>query len=85
MSTNTPPPNTNGTDNNTPTANSSLPRTPKSGNKNRTCRNVIIHGYCKYEHSGCEFNHDLSTVSKKKKKRKEIFINYIYLLKINRC
>jgi len=47
MSTNTPPPNTNGTDNNTPTANSSLPRTPKSGNKNRTCRNVIIHGYCK--------------------------------------
>jgi len=61
MSTNTPPPNTNGTDNNTPTTSSSLPRTPKTSNKNRTCRNVIIHGYCKYEHSGCEFNHDLST------------------------
>jgi len=63
MSTNTPPPNTNanGNDNSTPTNSSSLPRTPKSGNKNRTCRNVIIHGYCKYEHSGCEFNHDLST------------------------
>jgi len=61
MSANTPPPNTNGTDNNTPSTSSSLPRTPKSSNKNRTCRNVIIHGYCKYEHSGCEFNHDLST------------------------
>jgi len=63
MSANTPPPNnsnSNGTDSNTPTNSSSLPRTPKSSNKNRTCRNVIIHGYCKYEHSGCEFNHDLS-------------------------
>jgi len=58
--TNTPPPNNSVTDSNTP-SNSSLPRTPKSSNKNRTCRNVIIHGYCKYEHSGCEFNHDLST------------------------
>ena len=60
--TNTPPPNNSVTDSNTP-SNSSLPRTPKSSNKNRTCRNVIIHGYCKYEHSGCEFNHDLSTVN----------------------
>ncbi|KAI8983559.1 hypothetical protein BDB01DRAFT_791254 [Pilobolus umbonatus] len=24
----------------------------------RLCRNVIIHGYCKYEGKGCEFNHD---------------------------
>ncbi|RCH81232.1 PAB-dependent poly(A)-specific ribonuclease subunit 3, partial [Rhizopus azygosporus] len=24
----------------------------------RLCRNVIIHGYCKFENKGCEFNHD---------------------------
>ncbi|KAG2202075.1 hypothetical protein INT46_002004 [Mucor plumbeus] len=27
-------------------------------NGKRLCRNVIIHGYCKYEGKGCEFNHD---------------------------
>ncbi|CAG8558510.1 17127_t:CDS:10 [Acaulospora morrowiae] len=27
--------------------------------KTRTCRNLIIHGYCKYEGKGCEFNHDM--------------------------
>ncbi|KAI8814008.1 hypothetical protein BJ742DRAFT_849292 [Cladochytrium replicatum] len=33
---------------------------PRSGNaaKNRTCRNIIIHGYCKFEGKGCEYNHD---------------------------
>ncbi|KAI8813107.1 hypothetical protein BJ742DRAFT_521287 [Cladochytrium replicatum] len=32
---------------------------PRSANaKNRTCRNIIIHGYCKYEGKGCEYNHD---------------------------
>ncbi|KAI8329373.1 kinase-like domain-containing protein [Choanephora cucurbitarum] len=29
-----------------------------NGNAKRLCRNVIIHGYCKYEGKGCEFNHD---------------------------
>ncbi|KAI7862598.1 hypothetical protein BDF14DRAFT_1885920 [Spinellus fusiger] len=24
----------------------------------RLCRNVIIHGFCKFEEKGCEFNHD---------------------------
>ncbi|KAG1445898.1 hypothetical protein G6F56_009752 [Rhizopus delemar] len=27
------------------------------GNDKRLCRNVIIHGYCKYEGKGCEFSH----------------------------
>ncbi|KAI8984039.1 kinase-like domain-containing protein [Mycotypha africana] len=27
-------------------------------NNKRLCRNVIIHGYCKFEGKGCEFNHD---------------------------
>ncbi|KAI8988053.1 hypothetical protein BDF20DRAFT_853589 [Mycotypha africana] len=28
-----------------------------SANSKRLCRNVIIHGFCKYENKGCEFNH----------------------------
>ncbi|CAG8632699.1 1722_t:CDS:2, partial [Racocetra persica] len=28
--------------------------------KARTCRNLIIHGYCKYEGKGCKFNHDIN-------------------------
>ncbi|KAI8928074.1 hypothetical protein BC831DRAFT_503639 [Entophlyctis helioformis] len=32
-------------------------RTPSAA-KNRLCRNVIIHGHCKYEGRGCEFVHD---------------------------
>ncbi|KAK9761988.1 PAB-dependent poly(A)-specific ribonuclease subunit 3, variant 2 [Basidiobolus ranarum] len=42
-----------------PKAPPSAPTTPSS--KTRTCRNVIIHGYCKYEGKGCEFNHDLNS------------------------
>ncbi|KAI9000236.1 kinase-like domain-containing protein [Gaertneriomyces semiglobifer] len=30
---------------------------PRSNGKNRTCRNVVIHGYCKFEHRGCEYLH----------------------------
>lgn len=26
--------------------------------KQRICRNVVIHGYCRYENKGCEYNHD---------------------------
>lgn len=35
--------------------------TPVKNNSSskRTCRNIIIHGYCKYEGKGCEFNHDI--------------------------
>ncbi|RHZ78795.1 hypothetical protein Glove_156g105 [Diversispora epigaea] len=29
--------------------------------KTRTCRNLIIHGYCKYEGKGCEFKHDITS------------------------
>lgn len=29
-----------------------------SNNNKPLCRNVIIHGFCKYEGKGCEFNHD---------------------------
>ncbi|KAI8086057.1 uncharacterized protein BX664DRAFT_334810 [Halteromyces radiatus] len=29
-----------------------------SANAKRLCRNVIIHGFCKFEDKGCEFNHD---------------------------
>ncbi|GJJ68070.1 PAB-dependent poly(A)-specific ribonuclease subunit 3 [Entomortierella parvispora] len=31
-----------------------------NSNKNRTCRNIVIHGFCKYEGKGCEFNHDVN-------------------------
>ncbi|KAI7897743.1 uncharacterized protein BX663DRAFT_527391 [Cokeromyces recurvatus] len=36
------------------------PKPPLKGNSSgkRLCRNVIIHGYCKFEGKGCEFNHD---------------------------
>lgn len=27
-------------------------------NGKRLCRNVIIHGFCKFEDKGCEFNHE---------------------------
>lgn len=71
MSANTPPPsapihvensinNNNISSDSNQSSSSQLPRTPPKANKNRTCRNVIIHGFCKFEHSGCEFNHDLS-------------------------
>ncbi|KAF9356856.1 PAB-dependent poly(A)-specific ribonuclease subunit 3 [Mortierella sp. AD094] len=30
-----------------------------NSNKSRTCRNIVIHGFCKYEGKGCEFNHDV--------------------------
>jgi hypothetical protein len=26
----------------------------------KPCRNIALHGYCKYEGQGCEFNHDLA-------------------------
>ncbi|KAI8073106.1 hypothetical protein BC940DRAFT_364207 [Gongronella butleri] len=31
---------------------------PSTTTPKRLCRNVIIHGFCKYEGKGCEFNHD---------------------------
>ncbi|KAI9360055.1 hypothetical protein DFJ73DRAFT_96097 [Zopfochytrium polystomum] len=36
----------------------SVSAVPGSSKKTRTCRNVIIHGFCKFENQGCEFNHD---------------------------
>ncbi|KAI9303986.1 hypothetical protein BJ944DRAFT_267525 [Cunninghamella echinulata] len=32
-------------------------------NTKRLCRNVIIHGFCKFEGKGCEFNHESNTKS----------------------
>ncbi|KAJ2957748.1 hypothetical protein NQZ79_g6597 [Umbelopsis isabellina] len=29
----------------------------------RLCRNIIIHGYCKFEGKGCEFNHEVRLLS----------------------
>ncbi|KAK9483832.1 hypothetical protein V1527DRAFT_471994 [Lipomyces starkeyi] len=30
-----------------------------AGKQSQTlCRNILIHGYCKYENSGCIFRHD---------------------------
>ncbi|KNC98622.1 hypothetical protein, variant 1 [Spizellomyces punctatus DAOM BR117] len=39
-------------------------RTPPRNAKSRLCRNVVIHGYCKYENRGCEYNHDAGVQSK---------------------
>ncbi|KAF9205090.1 PAB-dependent poly(A)-specific ribonuclease subunit 3 [Podila verticillata] len=44
------------------TNNNGAPTKPVSltnSNKSRTCRNIVIHGFCKYEGKGCEFNHDI--------------------------
>ncbi|KAF9188255.1 hypothetical protein BGZ51_000716 [Haplosporangium sp. Z 767] len=37
----------------------SKPVSLTNSNKSRTCRNIVIHGFCKYEGKGCEFNHDV--------------------------
>ncbi|KAI8068780.1 hypothetical protein BDF21DRAFT_107062 [Thamnidium elegans] len=29
-----------------------------ASNGKRLCRNVIIHGFCKFQDKGCEFNHE---------------------------
>lgn len=29
-----------------------------SSTTKRLCRNVIIHGFCKFQDKGCEFNHE---------------------------
>lgn len=29
--------------------------------KNIPCRNIQIHGFCKFEHKGCSYNHDFAT------------------------
>ncbi|KAI8819981.1 kinase-like domain-containing protein [Fimicolochytrium jonesii] len=34
------------------------PRTPPRNARQRLCRNVVIHGFCKFENKGCEYNHD---------------------------
>ncbi|KAI8990298.1 hypothetical protein BDB01DRAFT_756459 [Pilobolus umbonatus] len=31
---------------------------PKSQSGKRLCRNIIIHGFCKYQEKGCDFNHE---------------------------
>ncbi|KAK9453859.1 hypothetical protein V1511DRAFT_503431 [Dipodascopsis uninucleata] len=37
----------------------SLPPSLNPGKQSQTlCRNIVIHGYCKFEHSGCIFRHD---------------------------
>ncbi|KAG1213174.1 hypothetical protein G6F68_005409 [Rhizopus microsporus] len=40
-----------------------MPKIPSKGNDKRLCRNVIIHGYCKYEGKGCEFNHSTNATT----------------------
>ncbi|KAI8907247.1 kinase-like domain-containing protein [Gorgonomyces haynaldii] len=34
----------------------------------RLCRNVLIHGKCKNEHKGCEYNHDISQFNDEQRK-----------------
>ncbi|CAG8622898.1 323_t:CDS:2, partial [Scutellospora calospora] len=48
-----------------PTSEKEIPKNVPSkystqDSKARTCRNLIIHGYCKYEGKGCKFNHDIN-------------------------
>ncbi|CAO3565111.1 unnamed protein product [Mortierella alpina] len=42
-----------------PQNSSAKPVSLTNSNKARTCRNIVIHGFCKYEGKGCEFNHDV--------------------------
>ncbi|KAK7203687.1 PAB-dependent poly(A)-specific ribonuclease subunit PAN3 [Myxozyma melibiosi] len=42
-----------------PNRKESLPPSINPGKQSQTlCRNILIHGYCKYENSGCIFRHD---------------------------
>ncbi|OBZ82346.1 PAB-dependent poly(A)-specific ribonuclease subunit pan3 [Choanephora cucurbitarum] len=36
-------------------------KSTKSTHQKRLCRNVIIHGFCKFQDKGCEFKHDSMT------------------------
>lgn len=31
---------------------------PPPDHKDTLCRNILIYGHCRYENSGCTFNHD---------------------------
>ncbi|KAG1402636.1 hypothetical protein G6F60_005576 [Rhizopus arrhizus] len=50
-----------------PSSTEEQPKTPQKvsfkGNDKRLCRNVIIHGYCKYEGKGCEFSHSTNATN----------------------
>ncbi|CDH57809.1 predicted protein [Lichtheimia corymbifera JMRC:FSU:9682] len=41
----------------------SKPVSKGNTNAKRLCRNVIIHGFCKFEGKGCEFNHEANKPS----------------------
>ncbi|KAI9483762.1 MAG: hypothetical protein EXX96DRAFT_606721 [Benjaminiella poitrasii] len=41
------------------TASTSTSTTSYATNGKRLCRNVIIHGFCKFQDKGCEFNHEI--------------------------
>ncbi|KAI9274658.1 hypothetical protein BDA99DRAFT_498161 [Phascolomyces articulosus] len=47
-----------GSNTSTPETKPAPTKPPSKGNAKRLCRNVIIHGFCKYEGKGCEFNHE---------------------------
>ncbi|GAB5590090.1 PAB-dependent poly(A)-specific ribonuclease subunit 3 [Umbelopsis nana] len=40
--------------------NSATAKPAPGGAAKRLCRNIIIHGYCKFEGKGCEFNHEVN-------------------------
>ncbi|KAI9492444.1 hypothetical protein BDB00DRAFT_828120 [Zychaea mexicana] len=54
---------TEGSNASTPEAKPSPNKPVSKGSAKRLCRNVIIHGFCKYEGKGCEFNHESSNNS----------------------
>lgn|SRR3990167_1557432 len=41
----------------------------------RRCRNLLIHGYCKFQDKGCEFNHDIVCCHTNKKINSTQFLN----------
>ncbi|CDH54643.1 poly-specific ribonuclease [Lichtheimia corymbifera JMRC:FSU:9682] len=43
----------------TDTSNKPASKPKANVNAKRLCRNVIIHGFCKFEDKGCEFNHEV--------------------------
>ncbi|KAI9245436.1 hypothetical protein BY458DRAFT_528842 [Sporodiniella umbellata] len=52
------------------------------GNDKRLCRNVIIHGFCKYEGKGCEFSHSTNS-SNLAEKNKQTVISSVSVSSIN--
>eukprot|EP01117_Protostelium_nocturnum_P017770 TRINITY_DN7291_c0_g1_i1.p1 TRINITY_DN7291_c0_g1~~TRINITY_DN7291_c0_g1_i1.p1 ORF type:complete len:626 (-),score=134.46 TRINITY_DN7291_c0_g1_i1:121-1998(-) len=52
-------------------------QTAKNAKAQIPCRNVTIHGYCKYKDKGCEYNHDIPVLPPQDTKPKPTIVEYL--------